>query len=144
MFLALFFTGLISCSGNSTSTFNSGVKNPDFHSVQQTGQAISLNNKDWQAKLNENTGAIIDIRTPDEWKEGYIKDTQFANIFDKDFIEQINTIEANKNNPIYIYCRSGNRSKQAMTVLLDNGYTQIFELNTGIMGWVEDGYKTVK
>ena len=94
--------------------------------------------------MKEDPGTIIDIRTPDEWRSGYIEDADFANIFDQDFIYQVNKIQEKKNKPLYIYCRSGNRSKEAMRILSENGYNQIYELNKGILGWQKEGFTIIK
>lgn len=42
-----------------------------------------------------------------------------------------------KEQVIYVYCRSGNRSKQAAQKLVDQGYTNIVEFG-GIMDWTGD------
>ncbi len=47
-------------------------------------------------------GTIIDVRTPDEWADGYIDRADFVNLFDQDFIAQVNKIQADKNRPLYI------------------------------------------
>jgi rhodanese-related sulfurtransferase len=144
LFSVLFFTFLISCNGipeNNTFVENSNL--PAI-AVHQTSQVVSLSTEEWAEQMQKNPGPIIDIRTPVEWKEGYIAEAKFADIFDEDFINQVNYIQENKNDPIYIYCRSGNRSKQAMTVLQEDGFAQIFELNNGILDWIEKGNKTIK
>ena len=112
--------------------------------IIQQSKVVSLNTKEWHDRLKEDPGTIIDIRTPDEWRSGYIEDADFANIFDQDFIYQVNKIQEKKNKPLYIYCRSGNRSKEAMRILSENGYNQIYELNKGILGWQKEGFTIIK
>lgn len=110
----------------------------------QQSTVVSLNTKEWHDRVQEDPGTIIDIRTPDEWRTGYIVGANFANIFDQDFISQVNTLQEEKNEPLYIYCRSGNRSKDAMRVLKENGFTRIYELNKGILDWQKKGYLITK
>ena len=43
-----------------------------------------------------------------------------------------------KEKPVALYCRSGNRSKNAARILAENGY-QVLELGTGFRGWAAAG-----
>lgn len=75
---------------------------------------------------------ILDVRRSDEFASGHIPGAiNVAN-------ESIGTAEIpelpEKNKLILVYCRSGNRSKQAAQKLVDLGYTNIVEFG-GIMDW---------
>lgn len=75
---------------------------------------------------------ILDVRRTDEFSEGHIPGAiNVAN-------EIINDTEPeelpDKNQTIYVYCRSGNRSKQAAEKLAALGYTNIIEFG-GIIDW---------
>ena len=134
---------LLAC--NSKPVINNQIdKSISTDETIQQSTVVSLNTKEWHNRIQENLGTIIDIRTPEEWRSGYIDSANFANIFDQDFISRVNKIQEEKNKPLYIYCRSGNRSKEAMRVLKENGYTQIYELNIGILGWQKEGYIITK
>ena len=76
---------------------------------------------------------LIDVRTPEEYNSGHIKDA--ANI---DFYSGIFTTEFNKldkQQPVYIYCRSGNRSKQTAKKLEAMGFKEIYDLEGGILNY---------
>ena len=89
---------------------------------------------------DENDYIILDVRTPDEFADKHIPDT--INIPN----EAIGTEEIpelpDKEHLILVYCRSGNRSKQASEKLAALGYTNIVEFG-GIIDWpgetVSDG-----
>ena len=75
---------------------------------------------------------ILDVRRPDEFREKHIPGAiNIAN-------ETIGTDEIpqlpEKEQRIYVYCRSGNRSKQAAEKLVALGYTDIVEIG-GILDW---------
>lgn len=78
---------------------------------------------------------ILDVRTPEEFKEKHIPDA--INIPN----ETIGTEEIpelpDKEQLILVYCRSGNRSKQASKKLAELGYTNIVEFG-GINDWTGD------
>jgi rhodanese-related sulfurtransferase len=88
----------------------------------------------------ENDYIILDVRTPDEFADKHIPDA--INIPN----EAIGTEEIpelpDKEHLILVYCRSGNRSKQASEKLAALGYTNIVEFG-GIIDWpgetVSDG-----
>jgi rhodanese-related sulfurtransferase len=46
--------------------------------------------------------------------------------------------------PILIYCATGNRSTVASKLLIDKGFTRIFNLRHGIVDWVRNKYPIVK
>ena len=60
-----------------------------------------------------------------------------------DFEEAIFGCKKEKDKPVALYCRSGNRSKTAARILADKGY-EVVELGTGFRGWVAAGKNVVK
>ena len=68
---------------------------------------------------------VIDVRTLNEWNSGHLESA--INIE----WQNITSIQSNipKNEEIYLYCRSGNRSGKATKILLDAGYTNV--INAG-------------
>lgn len=83
--------------------------------------------------MNENEDYIIlDVRTIEEYKEGHIPN---AICIPNEIIgEDTINILPNKEQLILIYCRSGNRSKQAVAKLEKLGYTNLIEFG-GIIDW---------
>jgi thiosulfate sulfurtransferase len=49
-----------------------------------------------------------------------------------------------KEEKIVLYCYAGNTSKAVSQYLIKNGFENIYELNRGIEGWIEDGYNTIR
>ena len=64
---------------------------------------------------------LIDVRTDSEWNEGYIE-TAIHIPLDR-IMEEIESLMVNKDQMIYLYCRSGNRSGIAEKALQRLGYT---------------------
>jgi len=66
---------------------------------------------------------IIDVRTEAEWNSGYLENAIHIPL---DTIEKnITLTEPDKNMEIYLYCRSGNRSEKATSILQDLGYKNV-------------------
>lgn len=83
---------------------------------------------------------VLDVRTPAEHSEGHIPGTHFnIDVLEDNYTETaIKTLPKDK--PVALYCRSGNRSKNAARILAQHGY-QVLELGTGFRGWSAAGKK---
>lgn len=88
--------------------------------------------------LDKDSIQLIDVRTPKEIKQGFIKTAKFANYFDADFYE-IATKQLDKTKPVYLYCRSGNRSVKAAKILKEKGY-QVINVLGGYNQWKIENY----
>ena len=131
LFISLSF---FSCQAEEIST----SKQAQLNQAQET-IALSLSNDDWAAKMEENPGFILDVRTQGEFEQGYIEGAQLIDVTEALFLENITASDIDRSTPIYLYCRSGSRSKKAMQILKSNGYTKLYELNNGFMGWQSAG-----
>ena len=78
---------------------------------------------------------ILDVRREDEFAEGHIPGA--INVPNEGIQDTEPSELPDKNQTIYVYCRSGNRSKQAASKLVAMGYTNIIEFG-GIMDWTGD------
>jgi len=76
---------------------------------------------------------LLDVRTPKEIQKGAIKTALFANYFDVDF-EAVATVQLNKSKPVYLYCKSGNRSGKACKILKDKGF-EVINVLGGYRQW---------
>lgn len=86
---------------------------------------------------------VLDVRTPAEHAEGYIPGTHFnIDVLEDNYTETaLKTLPKDKH--VALYCRSGNRSKNAARILTEEVY-QVLELGIGFRGWVAAGKDTTK
>ena len=103
-------------------------------------ESVSVDKFYEQKKLTENP-QIIDIRTPQEFKDGKICGAINIDSRSAEFQTKINSL--NKEKPVLIYCTRGVRSKFAMEILQQLGFTIVYELDGGINEWIRAG-KPVK
>lgn len=75
---------------------------------------------------------ILDVRRPDEFENGHIPGA--INVANETIGAEAPADLPDKDQVIYVYCRSGNRSKQAAEKLAALGYTNIIEFG-GIIDW---------
>ena len=104
--------------------------------------------------LQEKGVQVIDIRTPQEWRQtGIIEGAHQMMFFDaqgkdhaQEWINGLNKIIKDKTSPFIIYCAHANRTKAVGNWLVDKlGYTHVYELEGGIeYGWRDKGESTVK
>lgn len=100
----------------------------------QSGAQTKLNPDDFQAALQrEKTVQLIDVRTPDEFKSGHLEGAININFHDKDFAEQLATLD--KNDPVMVYCAVGGRSGKAAVTLQQLGFTNVTDMAGGINAW---------
>lgn len=76
---------------------------------------------------------LIDVRTPAEFKEGYIENAILIDFKAKNFKTKVQELDKNKS--VYLYCRSGRRSALASTILKDLGFKEIIDLEGGYLAW---------
>ena len=68
-----------------------------------------------------NADVVIDVRTPDEWSSGHLENAM--NVEWQDILNITSSVT--KDEKIYLYCRSGNRSGRATQILIDAGYSNV-------------------
>ena len=84
------------------------------------------------------TFIIIDVRTPEEFAEGHIEGAINIDFQSENFRGQIG--ELNRNNKYLIYCRSGNRSRGALEVMVEMDFKEVYHLSAGIIKWIDEEY----
>ena len=104
-------------------------------------------------KLQAKGYPVIDIRTPDEWKQtGIIKGAHKMMFFTPSgepdlagWFFELGHLVKDKKQPILIYCAHANRTKALGEGLAQMGFKNVYELQGGIEnGWIKLGKKTVR
>ncbi|WP_435624298.1 rhodanese-like domain-containing protein [Flagellimonas sp.] len=77
---------------------------------------------------------LVDVRTSKEYEQGHIEGALNFDVMDrKKFMDQIEKLD--KNTPVYLYCKSGVRSRNAAELLKLEGFDQIFDYSGGYDDW---------
>ena len=85
---------------------------------------------------------ILDVRTSREYQSGHLANSTLIPV--QEFQKRVGELVEHKNNPVFVYCRSGNRSTVAAKVLVDNGFTNVVNLRRGIADWRKSGHPVIK
>ena len=105
-----------------------GTKNTDSSDV-------SVNYMEAKEKIINDGAILLDVRTKEEYDEKHIDGASLLPLDIID-IDNISQIVSEKDTPIIVYCRSGNRSKQAREKLIALGYSKVYDLGA-MSNWKE-------
>lgn len=92
---------------------------------------------------------VLDVRTPAEFNSSHIEgaklipvSTYGSNLSPDNLLKaRINEVPDNKK--ILVYCRTGHRSNTASAMLVNAGYSQVYNMVGGITSWIDAGYPVV-
>ncbi len=87
--------------------------------------------------VNREGARVVDVRTEAEYKNGHILDSLNLPL---GILEQnIKRLGEDKDRPLVVVCRSGQRSTKAAQLLKRHGFTRIYNLAGGILAWEKEG-----
>lgn len=97
-------------------------------------QNIQLKPTEFASKLKNSDVLLLDVRTVEEFKSGYIAGAYNYDYYETaSFESTLNQLDKSK---IYLlYCRSGGRSNNALSMMQRMGFKHLFELEGGILAW---------
>lgn len=85
---------------------------------------------------------VLDVRTPEEFRNGHIDKAVLANINDPSFEAKISKLSKTK--PVLVYCAAGRRSARASKMMVEKGWKNISNMTGGFSAWSGAGYPSVK
>ena len=123
-FVCVFSLGLWACTGKqkmeyknlSSAQFEELIKNPNIQ--------------------------LVDVRTLAEHMEGHIPGSLNINVKDEQFASCTDDL-LDKGKDVAVYCRSGRRSRTAAELLVKKGF-KVYNLDKGILNWIEEGREVEK
>ncbi len=102
------------------------------------GRPVELISAAEAAELSDDPAiTVIDVRTPEEYAEGHLDGATLIDFYTATFADQIG--ELDRDGAYLVYCRSGNRSGQAVELMEQLGFEQVYDLNGGIQAWGANG-----
>ena len=105
---------------------------------QATKPVQTLDVKTYADKLkNTEKPQLLDVRTPEEFGVEHLENADNVNVNSPDFATK--AAQYDKSKPIFVYCKVGGRSAQAADKLVAMGFTEVYNLEGGIMKWTTAG-----
>lgn len=106
-------------------------------SAQQSDQIIVLEVIDFKKEITNKAVQLIDVRTAKEYNAGHIKNAINVDIYNRDaFTASVKELDADQ--PVFLYCRSGRRSRTASKLLVELGFKKIYDLRGGYLNWIKN------
>jgi rhodanese-related sulfurtransferase len=120
--LTIFYTLLIA-----------GTFSISLASAQDTS-GLSVHHKKFERMMKKKNTVMVDVRTAEEYKSGYIGNAVNYNVMDSlAFLNTISTLDTDKK--FLLYCKSGRRSGKALVMMKDMGFKKVHHLKGGITEW---------
>jgi rhodanese-related sulfurtransferase len=89
------------------------------------------------AKLGAADFVLLDVRTAEEYADGHIAGSANVDFYKADFKDSIAALD--RDGEYVVYCRSGNRSGQTIALMRTLGFTNVTDIDGGIVSWQADG-----
>ena len=116
-------------TGSSAGTETAGADGSSWVTVdvQTASEALSSNGE----------AQIVDVREPEEWAETGVP--QGAVLIPLGDLESRAAAELAADGPVYVICRSGNRSQTGSDILVGLGFSEVYNVDGGITAWLAAG-----
>jgi rhodanese-related sulfurtransferase len=138
--LVVVFT--IGCSKAQISDTEAQTQSPEI----QAQITKDISTQEAFALIQSNEGkvdfAIIDVRTPEEFASGHLKNAINLNYNSENFSGELSNLDKAKT--YLIYCKGGGRSSSALAIMKELNFMTVYNMLGGITQWGADGLSTVK
>ncbi len=92
----------------------------------------------FKSLIEDKKGIALDIRTPAEYAESHLPHAINFDFYALDFEQQLESLD--KDQPYFIYCRTGSRSSVALELMKRIGFKEVYDLKGGIIAWEVSDY----
>jgi rhodanese-related sulfurtransferase len=128
---------LLSCAGGAEAVNETTTDTTKTVTTEQVEQPAQISEDVDAAKfktfVDGGAGLILDVRTPGEYAGGNIAGSVNMDFNSAEFEASLDTLDKTK--PVYVYCQGGGRSGQAKTMMLEKGFTEVYNLVGGYGNW---------
>ena len=101
--------------------------------AQENNNIALLNLSDFKTQIENKDVQLIDVRTPEEFKEGHVDGALNIDYYSQGFETQFSKLDKEK--PVYLYCRSGFRSNESAKKLAKMGFKTLYDLEGGFLNY---------
>lgn len=106
------------------------------------GQDVAEVNVQQAQSLSLQGVLLLDVREESEYAALHAPQAKLIPL--GDVSSRMKEIDAYKDKPIVVVCRSGRRSAKAVAILKDAGFTQVSNVQGGMIAWEQAGLATIK
>ena len=124
-FVSVFSLGLWACTGKKKVEYK------------------NLSSAQFEELIKSPNVQLVDVRTLAEHMEGHIPGSLNINVKDEEGFPTAVDEVLDKGREVAVYCRSGRRSRTAAELLVKKGF-KVYNLDKGILNWIEEGREIEK
>ena len=110
-------------------------------SCSSDSSAQKVSPKEFSEVISDPSVVILDVRTPQEFAEGHLANAINIDFQSGNFEQEITSLDKSKT--YAVYCRSSNRSGEAVKVMAKAGFTNMYDMDGGIIDWQAAGGQIV-
>lgn len=92
-----------------------------------------VSQSEFKTLMSKKGAQLIDVRTPEEYKGGYIDNAKNIDFNSSDFKAKMAKLDKTK--PVLIYCAAGGRSGKTASMLKEMGFKEVYDLQGGYSAW---------
>ena len=133
---ALGFT-VAGCQPSATAGADPASKGPGTDTVIRHADPAAA-----QKLLADGRVTVLDLRTPQEFAGGHLKDAKLVDFNAPDFKAKL--VELDRTQPYLLHCASGRRSTKALEAFKALGFKEIIHLDGGFNAWKAEGKPVVR
>lgn len=100
---------------------------------KRDNKGILLLPHEFKAKITNKKVQLVDVRTENEFNSGHIKGATNIDFYSMRFYMELNKLKKKK--PVYLYCRTGIRSRKAANKMAAINFLEIYDLKGGFINW---------
>ena len=126
-----------SCVGSETATPNQETPTRIIENITPPGAFTLIQDNEDNPDF-----VILDVRTQEEFAGGYMEDAINLDYYSETFRDGLNKLDKDKK--YLIYCRSGGRSGNALNIMVELDFIEVYNMSGGIIIWDAEGLPTVK
>lgn len=132
----LFFLFFISCLSKDNRINTNEINEDQTETKSSFHKSISID--EFVEIYTKYDYSLIDVRTYSEYSNGHIKGSQNIDFYSETFTQILSGLDKSK---VYmVYCRSGNRSFQAMLQMKEMDFLYVYNMEGGINEYINLGY----
>lgn len=102
---------------------------------------VNLDVESFSNAMQKTPGILLDVRTTEEVVRGKLNGAVVIDFFEEDFKNQLKKLDKSK--PIYVYCATEGRSSDAAEMLIELGFSRVYNLEGGYKAWKAAGKPVV-
>jgi phage shock protein E len=135
----------VACGGDDAAGTDTGAAGTDAGAGADAGAwpAFGLVTPQQAAGLAADASVtVLDVRTPEEFAEGHLDGAVLVDVTAPSFTDEVAQLDPDR--PYLVYCRSGNRSAQAVAAMEAAGFAHLWDMEGGVAAWTSAGLALVR